>query len=380
MRILIIRLSAIGDTIHCLPVAAALKRSVPDAEITWLVEPASADLLVDNPAVDRTIILRKKAWWKSLSKPAQWSSTITEIGALISELKSAKFDLVIELQGLLKSAIWAGLSAAPTRVGFAHTREGAPLFLTERVDVGDYFAPDRHVVDLNLLLAARALKAVGIASGGAGGEPKQLEPVEFPLPRPPDESYRRVEQWLDPAVKSSGEQYVSMVRNAVLIPGTTWSSKIWDWQNWASLAHLLIEQYKFRICLVGGASETDINAKLSASISRESPKAEIVDLTGKTSLLDLVALFQSSELVVGGDTGPLHLAAAAGRARVLGVYGSTPVVRNGPYGAQCTTVSAGLWCQPCFEKVCPLSSTACLKDLSPQMVFDSVRRLLSSQL
>lgn len=380
MRILIIRLSAIGDTIHCLPVAAALKRSVPDAEITWLVEPASADLLVTNPAVDRTIILRKKAWSKSLSKPAQWSSTITEIGALINELKSAKFDLVIELQGLLKSAIWAGLSAAPTRVGFAHTREGAPLFLTERVDIGDYFAADRHVVDLNLLLAGRALKAVGIASGGAEGDSKQPEPVEFPLPRPPVESQRRVEQWLNCAAEREGEQYVGMVRNAILIPGTTWTSKIWDWQNWARLAQLLVEQYQSRICLVGGASEADVNARLSDWIKRESPKAEIVDLTGKTSLLDLVALFQRCELVVGGDTGPLHLAAAAGKARVLGVYGSTPVSRNGPYGAQCTTVSAGLWCQPCFEKSCPLSTTACLKDLSPQMVFDAVRRLWSSRL
>jgi ADP-heptose:LPS heptosyltransferase len=359
-------------------VAAALKRNVPNAEITWLVEPASAPLLIDNPAVDRTIILPKRQWASSLSQPGQWHSTITGIGAFVSELRAAKFDLVLELQGLFKSAIWAGLSAAPIRVGFAHTREGAPLFLTNRLDIGDYFRPDRHIVDLNLSAVDHALKVIGIAGGGVPSAESGLGPVEFPLPPPAKESVQRVEQWLGSVSLAGDDQYVGMVRNVVLIPGTTWLSKIWDWQNWAILAGLLAGQYSPRICLVGGASEESANAGIVDWIERENPEAGILNLTGRTNLLDLVALFQRSDLVVGGDTGPLHLAAATGKPKVLGVYGSTPVGRNGPYGAQCQTVSAGLWCQPCFEKICPLSTTACLKDLTPQVVLDGVRRLLGT--
>jgi ADP-heptose:LPS heptosyltransferase len=164
---------------------------------------------------------------------------------------------------------------------------------------------------------------------------------------------------------------------AVLIPGTTWAAKIWPAQNWINLAQLLGRSLGFRLLLVGGASELKANQLIEQSL-RDGGIDNIVNLTGQTSIVQLVALFQGVDLVVGADCGPLHIAAATGRPKVLGIFGSTPVKRNGPYGRQCRAVALNLDCQPCFMKNCPLSTTACLKDMTADFVMARLKELLSS--
>jgi len=397
LKILIIRLSAIGDTVHCLPVAAAIKRAIPGAQVAWLVEPASAPLLINNPAVDRVFVLPKKRWTNGLTRPWLWPKLLTEALAFWSEIRASQFDVALDLQGLLKSAVCALWSGAKRRIGFAHTREGAEKLLTDRLDAGDCFALDRHVVDLNLRLVRYLLSLPGIAQpepatasvpaveaqppaepgAGAGpAPPAQLEDrqltAEFPLPPPPAESVQKISRALGLPEDREPTPNVSMVRNVVLIPGTTWSSKIWPTESWCQLAEL-IAGMSFRVILVGAAGEAEGNARIASWLYRQCPGAMVLDLTEKTDLLDLIALFQRSDLVVGADTGPLHLAAAVGRPRIVGIYGSTPTGRNGPYGPQCRTVSLGLWCQPCFEKVCPLSTTACLKELTSRRVVAEIQ-------
>jgi ADP-heptose:LPS heptosyltransferase len=105
----------------------------------------------------------------------------------------------------------------------------------------------------------------------------------------------------------------------------------------------------------------------------------MINLTGKTEIKDLLALFQMTDIVVGADTGPLHLAAAVGKSKVLGIFGSTPVKRNGPYGANSATLSLNLECQPCFQKECPLGTLACLHELSPNVAFEQVMRLVNQK-
>jgi len=109
---------------------------------------------------------------------------------------------------------------------------------------------------------------------------------------------------------------------------------------------------------------------LSGTIGR------VANLTGRTSILDLIALFKMADLVIGADTGPLHIAAATGKPKVVGIFGSTPDKRNGPYGQQCRTIALALSCQPCFTKICPLGTTACLKDMSDQYVFDRLTEMV----
>ena len=472
MRILIVRLSALGDVIHGLPAAARLKQAIPGVELTWLVETAAMEVLINNPAVDRVILFPKKEWKSCLKSAAGLLRLPAMVTRYVKDLKSHNFDAVIDLQGLLKSALLAVASGAPRRFGFKTGREGADLFLTDKLDVGDYFAEDRHVVDLNLQMAEFVLHRTGLsdkltgggnnfsgppelaaaadskdsrkvyatddsagntaefsagtapgsdtADGGtttAGSTPKTNgitgglldsgagetgdgspptgapsgpislnvrdsvhprstsscvpaakthsyiyeEQTQFPLPAPSAESVSKMESLLNTSSLSSDFKLV-------LIPGTTWESKIWPIRNWAAFADTMRERKRCDVILVGGPSEINANKELEEMLTASTTGGTVLNLTGQTSLLDLLVLFGKVQLVVGADTGPLHLAAATGQAPVLAVHGSTPVLRNGPYGSKCRTVSLSLDCQPCFRKVCPLGTIACLNDLEPDTV------------
>ncbi len=372
MDILIIRLSALGDIIHCLPAAAYIKRAIPGARITWLVEPAGAPLLEGNPAVDQVVVMPRKAWLKGLKNPLLWAGTACDIGRFFQALRERKFQATVDFQGLLKSAVPAFASGASRRFGFAGTREGADRLLSDPLDVGDYFAPDVHVVELNLKLARHMCHLATGDLGGASPKAGNLaDLVEFPLPPVTADSKTR----LDDMLKASLSSGLAPPKIAALIPGTTWISKIWPAPSWSELGRLLTQELGYSLVLIGGPLEADTNSFIAERLKALAPEFLLSDLTGRTSLMELVALFERCDLVVGADTGPLHLAAATGVARIVGIYGSTPIKRNGPYGAQCHCVALNLPCQPCFARVCPLSTTACLMDLTPQKVFEEICRL-----
>lgn len=361
MDILVIRLSALGDVVHGLPVAAYLKETIPGARITWLVEPAAEPLVANNPAIDRVIVFPKKKWTSGLANPARWGETASGIASFRKTLTGIGFQAALDLQGLLKSALLAVASGAPRRFGFRGTREGADRFLTDAIDVGDYFGYEQHVISLNMRLAHQMCHRLGYAPV----EPPDLNaggPLLFPLPEPPLESLERVEKWIRSPVPAP---------LAVLIPGTTWSTKIWPDEQWAELAISLATEDGYRLVLVGGPSEVGTTAFIERALTRCGVTA--LNLAGKTALLDLIALFRRTDLVVGADTGPMHLAAAVARPRVVGVYGATPIGRNGPFGIHAEAVSLELTCQPCYEKRCPLGTIACLKDLPAAVVHAKIK-------
>lgn len=365
MKILIIRLSAIGDTIHCLPAVSMLRRRLPGCQISWLVEPPSAPLIEGNPCVDKTFVIPRKAWLGALGRPALWMDTAAQLGGLFAELRAQRFDWAVDFQGLLKSAVCAYASGAPRRLGFQGAREGAGLLMTDFWDVGDYFSPDVHVVEHNLALARALCRAV--SADASEGEP------DFPLPPVPEASQARMA-----ALFPSGGESGAMDGDtpmAVLIPGTTWQSKIWPVDKWCRLAEKLVQERGLRLCLVGSAAEQAVNGEIAACVRKRSPQAAVIDLSGATTITDLIALFRLSSVVVGADTGPLHLAAAVGTPSVVGVFGSTPWRRNGPYGKNCRSASLHLWCQPCFRKTCPLSTLDCLKRLEPETVLAEIDSL-----
>ncbi len=164
---------------------------------------------------------------------------------------------------------------------------------------------------------------------------------------------------------------------AVLAPGTTWVSKIWQEEKWLALGHMLSSRLKMRVALVGGEAELQVNSRLAQNLAAMCPgENAVADLTAKTNLVDLIALFRQAQLVVGADTGPIHLAAATGVPKVVAIHGSTPRRRNGPFGQHCLAIAMGLECQPCFQKDCPLGTTACLKDLNPAPVFEEIAQFL----
>lgn len=364
VNILIIRLSALGDVISSLPVAAALKELIYGAKITWVVEPMALPLVLNNPAIDEVLVFPGKAALKGLN-PLKWDTTgLVEVAQLVARLRSQHFDVALDVQGLLKSALLTFLSGAPVRIGFKGTREFADKFLTHPVDVGNYFGQEHHIVELNLQLVRRVVEQVLCQPA-----PDRLN-VRFPLPRPSTESVTRVANWLAPVSAAESKQPL-----CVLIPGTTWESKVWPLEKWCTLAKMVSEQLGYQIAIVGGASEQATNIRIENELIRL--KCSPLNLTGKTTLLDLIALFKRSQLVLGADTGPLHLAAAAECPIVIGLYGSSSARRNGPFGDGNKAIALNLSCQPCWAKICPLGTRACLNDMTAEYVLERVKEQLS---
>ncbi len=361
MEVLVVKLSAIGDVVHSLPAANLLRKRLPQAKITWVVEPLSKDLLLGNPVVDHVIVFEKKKF-KSLS--------LSAMKAFAAELNQVKYDCAIDLQGLFKSAAICRGSNARRIFGFAGAREMAPLMYTDRINTGDYYSYEKHVVLHNLQLANAAANALTGKKEVVSDDTTVASDYQFLLPSIKDASIQKIEQMFAEQQRSEAGHTAEHAPLAVLIPGTTWITKLWPLRSWATLGEKFV-QSGYRIALIGAKSEGEANKKLAQEIREHHPQANVTDLTGKTSLVDLTALFSRAQLVVGGDTGPLHIAAALNGPTIVGVYGSTPIGRNGPFGTHCQAVSTALECQPCFSDTCKITTLACLTELSPDAVFDT---------
>ncbi len=398
MKILIVKLSAIGDIIHCLPVAAAIKAALPEAHLTWLVDKGSAELLWNNPCVDEVLTFEGKQWSRNVKNPGEWSQVISQAVNFGSQLRSKNFDIALEMQGLFKSGMLALASGAKIRMGFDGTREFAESFLTHRIDVGDYFGHNVPVVELNLKIVSALLELLGKHAG--------LAPPVFSLPPLTEGVQQKAYELLAPVHIRNNQRHSETLSSGsvrlapdapsvpdlmpgskpheqksqpicVLIPGTTWVTKIWPLEHWHQLGVELTRKYRYRLLIVGARSESVENANLCDKLNSSQADCAI-DLTNKTSLLDLAEIFRASDLVVGGDTGPLHLAAAVGLPRVVGIYGSTPWRRNGPYGAQCRSASLALSCQPCYSKHCKIRTLDCLRTMTVPMVMNVIDELKAS--
>lgn len=351
-----------GDIVHGLPTAAYLKEQLPELELTWLVEQAGAPLLQGNPAVDRVIVFPKRKWLQQLRTVSRLGATAAEAGSFISELRKLEFDAAIDLQGLMKSSLLAFLSNAKLRFGFKGTREGADRLLTHRYAC-DYFGNQTHVIQHNLALADFAVKVLKkeVSDTESGSTHSFIYNAKFPLPPVPGDRLEKVRNLLAPLKKQK--------KLVALIPGTTWVTKIWDSDKWVELASLILGKTAGPLLLLGGPAEKEMNSRIAQSLPDH-----IVDLTGRTDIPDLQAIFQATDFVVGADTGPLHLAAATGIPRVAAIFGATPWHRNGPYGEHCQSISLALECQPCFKKHCLLETNKleCLKDLDSRDVFSQL--------
>ncbi|MCA9802863.1 MAG: glycosyltransferase family 9 protein [Cyanobacteria bacterium HKST-UBA02] len=329
------------------------------------------ELLKNNPAVDEIVVFPKGAWLSEIANPAKWWSVAAQTGRFAADLRERRFDMSVDFQGLLKSAIPGYMSGARLRVGFAGTRECSSALYSHRLDVGDYFADAVHVVEHNLALARFAVDVFGGTAGGADVESgaaasDAFAEAKFPLPLPGEDTVTRV----DALLAGTGSEL------AVLIPGTTWASKIWPRERFVELSLMLEKKYGLTSLLVGGPSEKEANEQIVRALRESNPQFPVLDLTGRTSLTELIEIYRRSKVVVGLDTGPLHLAAATEIPLVVGVFGSTPWRRNGPFGSRAHSVSLALDCQPCFEKTCPLGTLACLEELSAGRVMERVEALL----
>lgn len=330
-RICIIKPSSLGDVVHSLPILPELRGLWPNAELSWVVAGSFRSLLDGRADLDRVIPYDKG--------PSGISARgMRGLSRLCRALARERFDMTIDLQGLLRSGLMTAATRAPIRVGLDDAREGARWFYTHRVD-----APraEVHAVD-RVMIVAEAL----------GGHP--TEP-EFSLPISDDD-----EVWADEA--TAGVPRPMLVLNV----GSRWATKRWPTRNFAEVARRAVAEFGAGIVAVGAPEDRELVDGLRKSLGL----TPVMDLCGSTTLLQLAALSRRSDVYLSNDTGPLHLAAAAG-ASVVGVYTCTDPKLTGPYGPKAAVVKSCVWCAPSFLKTC--DRLECHDEVSPDRVWAVVR-------
>ena len=304
-RICLVKLSALGDVIHALPVARALRRARPGAHITWVAESREAALLRDHPDVDRVLAVDTRRW-RQARRPDSAAHALRECRAALRALRQGGFDAALDVQGLMKSALFVRATRAPLRVGFTAARCREPLAALATTTRVRPPAAARHVVEQNLAL----LGPLGVHGPAA----------EFHVPARAAAA-ARVDAFLrERGLAAAGPGLVAIV------PGAGRAEKRWPVERFRALAHALATGPGAGVVAVWGPGEET----LARGIVSERPGAV---LAPPTDLDELGELLRRCRLVIAGDTGPLHLAAALGTT-CLGLFGPTRGERNGPYGAR----------------------------------------------
>jgi heptosyltransferase-1 len=302
--LLIVRLGSMGDIIHTLPAATALRRAFPEVSLGWVIEERWAELLCTlpetrsgprsarRPLVDRIHTVNTKAWRRSLFSTQTWE----QIAAGLSELRAQRYDVAVDFQGAARSAIVSRWSGAHVVCGFAQPRENvATMFYTRQV-----IGRGGHVVEQNLSLAEAVAR-----------EPLSMPKVVFPH---------------DEAAEKQCQERLKGVDDFVLLnPGAGWGAKQWPAERYGEVARRLAEDGVKSLINFGPGEEPLMQAVESASKDVAKGVA--------SSLTELVALTRRARLFIGGDTGPMHLAAALG-IPVVAIFGPTNPARNGPFGTR----------------------------------------------
>lgn len=328
-RILLIKPSSLGDIVHAMPVVAAFKRRWPSAHLTWLVKRQWAEIVRRIEGVD--------AVWPVDPTLASW------VGQALA-LRAQRFDLVVDLQGLLRSALVARMTGCTQRVGFANGREGSPWLYSHRVAVP---TSEMHAVDRYLLVAAE----LGVPVKDVPQFRFRLLSQDVTTLR---ELFRRKGIDLD-------APWVAMNVSA------RWQTKRWPAASFAAVATQLAARGIGPLVVIGGPDEREAGAQM-----RSLTACPVVDLTGETSIGLLPALLSKACVLITNDSGPMHVAAAVGRP-VVSIFGPTSAVRTGPYGAGHTVLTHDLPCRPCFSRVCRNAvPMECLESITPEQVVAAV--------
>lgn len=321
-KILIVKPSSLGDVVHALAFLDAFKKKHPDTSVHWVIAKGLENILERHPMIDKLWIIEKDKW----KRPSRFFQTLKELRGLFQALKRERFDLVIDLQGLLRSGIISWFTRATAIVGFEEAREGSRYFYTKRIKGGR----DIHAVD-------RYLKVAGYFGC-------TITDPQFPLPPSMYEGRRGLP-----------EKY------AVIVPGARWKTKRWPPERFGEVASRL----PIPSVILGGGADTDI-AELVVGHSG----GKAVSFAGKTSLSELVHIIRGAFFMLTNDTGPMHIAAAL-NIPVAAIFGPTDPRRTGPYGNNNIIIKSEIKCAPCLKKKC--GTIECMEGISVDTVYASVK-------
>ncbi len=337
-RFLIVKPSSLGDIIHAFPAVSMLAAKYPDAQIDWLAVPAFAPVVKYHPAVDHVILFHRKEMGRVSKFPGAFLS-------LFSDIRKNRYDAVIDLQGLLRSALIARMAKAKTVAGPAETREAlSKVFYKYKMDSGDSC---RHAVCKNMSMMAEFLN-----------EPLP-ERVVFEMPENAA------------AAKKATALLCSFAKEKLiaLAPGARWESKQWPPEFFAECVNLFAQKHPDWYFVILGSP----NEKQQGEILKRMLKTPALNLIGLTGIPELVECIRKSRLLLCNDSGPMHIAAGVGTP-VTAMFGPTDPVLTGPFSDQAEVLTPSLDCCRCFKRTC--DSCRCHKEISPAKVVESMEKLL----
>jgi heptosyltransferase-1 len=296
-KILIIKPSAMGDIVQALPVLSALRKSFPDSYISWLVRTEFAPLLQGHPYLNEIILFDRKYLGKAWKNHKAFGALVS----LITRLRKEKFDLVLDLQGLFRTASLGWLSGCKNRFGPGSKRELSHLFYSKIIKQDKDCI---HLVDYYLRFAA-----------AAGAEESKAEFV-FPSSSDADKSTKSLLKETDAGQK----------KYMVLVPGSAHANKCWPVERFAVVADKLADKFSFAVITVGSSSERSL-----CEVINDKTKVNVINLAGKTDIPALIALLRGARMVISNDTGPGHIAAAL-QVPIVMIFGRSNPARVHPYG------------------------------------------------
>ncbi len=330
-KVLIIKLSSVGDIVMATPAVSHLKQTT-GASVTWIVDEGMASLLEDHPLVDNLLLYPRDPFHSSSRTlrtfATRWSS-------LVQELRSRTFDLAIDLQGRPRTHLLLQAARAGRKIGRG-------LFPFVRQTVRHRRSTRRHAV----LACFESLDLLGLE--------RPAEPCLVLEARPKDHS--RVEDLL-------GELGTTAGRYAVILPATTWPSKTWPPEYWARVADWLIDR-GYDVLLVGSSGDQEVSARICSAMKRT---GRVFPLLGALRLRELIPLFERASLVLGGDTGPLHIAAVS-KVPIVALYGASDPFRTGPWPPGRALVLTAPECRSCRLPRC---RKKCMTRLEPGRVIEA---------
>ncbi len=348
MRILFVKLSSIGDVVHTLPVLSAVKSALPKAEISWVVEKGSAEILRNNSLLFKLIVIDTK----SLRRKAKLGKTLLTARKQLRELRASDFDLSIDFQGLLKSAAIAKLAKSKRRFGFSKNflREPASRFLlTDQIDV----KPKTHIISKNLSLAENALRT--FLNDKSFELPK--DNLEFPIGT---SQIHKLEA--EKIIEKSSEQF------AILNPAGGWETKLWHAEKFGQLGDRISEELGITPIITTAPNEIELGKKVLAnSVSGKM-------ILAQPSLKGFYELAKRARIYIGGDTAPTHLAMAA-ECPTVGIFGPTEWWRNGSINKNDICVERNdIDCRvDCHRRTC--DKWICM-DIDVEVVLSEIKRRL----
>jgi lipopolysaccharide heptosyltransferase I len=351
-KILLVRFSALGDVIQTLPILPMLRQQYPDAYVGWAIDAELVPAIEGHELVDRIHACYRKRWFKNIADVSASVQSVREMKKFVKDVRQEHYDVALDVQGLFKTALLTFVSGAKHRIGFAHDREFSRVFYQQAyINRKDYFDPAVHHVDHMAFLT----KVLGA----------RLDSYAAPLPPVPPQIESKISNLI-------GSAFPNRDPIIAIAPGTQWPSKRWSDNHWIELVRLLLQKTSFNLLFVGSPGDRATVARILDAVPAST---RISDVSGKTNIPELYAIYRKVQVAVASDTAPLHIAGAAGTPFVFGLFGPTAMVRTAPIGSPNTklfSTEGQLSCQPCHKKVCPLGTGECLERISAESVFNAI--------